>query len=379
MKGTIAPVNTWFFRDGTPFGMEDSLQAGVSSLFPPPPNAVAAALRAALARVGGWDGRGRWGATLPLVLERLGNGPTDLGSFTLRGPIALLKRDLKQDLVVPAPEHVVLKMDGKAAAACDLLTLPHSGVICDLGQVLIPTPADGTKIEKRAPTQGLWLRWDGLKEVVRSKLPQPEHFVRAEELFVLEDRTGIARDRVSRTAREGALYSTRHVRLRDDVRFAFEVTGVEESWEGPLSQPFPLGGESRMASCEPWNGDFALPSLHSGNMQSFALIALTPLLLSKDAFLGRSAFALHGPPTVEVRVISAASGRPLRIGGWDGATRSSLPLRNALAPGSVLYCKPCQSGEDLGRLPNPVTAGDRREAGFGLCALACIPEPPEKS
>ena len=58
----LQPVDTWFFRDSTPFTMGKAPQENVGSVFPPHPATVVGAIRAALARSRGWDGRGRWGA-----------------------------------------------------------------------------------------------------------------------------------------------------------------------------------------------------------------------------------------------------------------------------------------------------------------------------
>ena len=53
------PIDSWFFRDGTPFTTNSTPQEDVSSLFPPYPPTVVGALRAALALEKGWPGRGR--------------------------------------------------------------------------------------------------------------------------------------------------------------------------------------------------------------------------------------------------------------------------------------------------------------------------------
>ena len=54
-------------------------------MFPPTPESVAGALRAALARCNGWDGmERRWPPSLNPVL---GDGPDDLGSLMFEGPL----------------------------------------------------------------------------------------------------------------------------------------------------------------------------------------------------------------------------------------------------------------------------------------------------
>ena len=82
----LEPVDTLFFRDGTPFTADSAPQDGVDSLFPPHPPTVAGALRAALARANGWNGHGRWPEDICRVL---GDGLEDPGRLSIDGPFVL--------------------------------------------------------------------------------------------------------------------------------------------------------------------------------------------------------------------------------------------------------------------------------------------------
>src|SRR5690606_4196194 len=86
MKLALSPIDTWFFRDGTPFDMGASPQAGVLGVCPPYPPTVAGAVRAALALQNGWDGRSRWSQDIEAVL---GDGPETLGALRTTGPFVL--------------------------------------------------------------------------------------------------------------------------------------------------------------------------------------------------------------------------------------------------------------------------------------------------
>ena len=76
------------FADGTPFASrEGASQADVGGMFPPSPETVSGAMRAALARCNGWDGRTRrWPRSLNTVL---GDGPDGLGQLVFEGPFLL--------------------------------------------------------------------------------------------------------------------------------------------------------------------------------------------------------------------------------------------------------------------------------------------------
>ena len=103
----LEPVDTWFFRDGTPFAADSAPQDGVASLFPPHPASVAGALRAALARCNGWNGAGRWPTELDAVL---GDGPDDIGALSVDGPFLL--RDGQP--LFRAPRHLLGSTDAGA-------------------------------------------------------------------------------------------------------------------------------------------------------------------------------------------------------------------------------------------------------------------------
>ena len=96
----FVPLDTWFFRDGTPFTAQSAPQEDVGSLFPPYPPTLVGALRAALARANGWDEAGRWP---PELCEVLGDGPEDLGVLSFAGPFLL--RDGQP--LFQAPRHLL--------------------------------------------------------------------------------------------------------------------------------------------------------------------------------------------------------------------------------------------------------------------------------
>jgi CRISPR-associated protein Cmr3 len=166
---------------------------------------------------------------------------------------------------------------------------------------------------------------------------------------------------------EGALYSTRHVRLRPSIGIGVDVDGIPGDWKSPAGSVLPFGGESRLAACEPWEASAAVPlDVPAGASKYKVLVALTPLRLDADVVRGRSDLATSG-----ARIVSACMDRPLRIGGWDSLRRAPLALRNAVAPGSTLFCEV----ESPDALQKEISGGVLRvgamtQAGFGLCAIA---------
>ena len=367
----LEPVDTLFFRDGTPFSADASPQEDVASLFPPHPTTVTGAIRAALACCNGWNGHGRWPERLNPVL---GNGPHDLGELVTTGPFLL--RDAQP--LFPVPRHLLGSLDGDGWNP-RLLLRPGSGVTCDLGgDVRLPeAPAAIEGAETCKPGDGEWLTQAGMEKVLRGELPAKSEVVSGHSLWSEEPRIGLERNRNTRTAQEGQLYSTRHVRLKRGVSLGMRITGVPSEWKLPTSRLIPLGGESRLVACYDWNDRLALNTPLSANAPNSRLtvIAVTPLDLDESVYCGQR--PLEVPGGVTAKVVSACLNRPQRIGGWDSLARRPLPLRSVLSPGSVLFCETDEPQRfvDASTAPDGWTQiGSRQAWGFGLAALGVWPD-----
>ena len=364
----LAPVDTWFFRDGTPFFAGESPMGAVGSLFPPHPGTVVGALRAALAVNQGWDGRGRWPAEFCFVL---GDGPDDLGRLTFDAPILL--RDGQP--LFPAPRHLLGTGNPGEWVPATFLR-PGAPVTCDLGEaVRLPQalPSSGDPHDLK-PGGSQWLTPRGLTSVVNGVLPPLEDVVFSGDLWADEDRTGLELNRETGTAVEGMLYNVRHVRPARGVSLGARIHGLPDDWTAPFGQLLPLGGESRLAECRKWDGDLRLgASAGIASSREIAVIALSPLDIGEEVCMGAQPIdELAG-----ASVISAAMDRSLRIGGWDSLSRTPLPMRSVLPPGSVLFCAADRLSElqvtsaaDSGL----VRLGQRQEWGFGLAALGVWPQ-----
>jgi CRISPR-associated protein Cmr3 len=371
MRLQLDPLDTLFFRDGTPFAADSSAPSDVGGLFPPHPASITGALRAALARVNGWSGSGRW---TPELNQAFGAGPEDLGLLSFTGPF-LLRRG---EALFPAPLHLQGSTAGGGWSPRALLQ-PGSPVACDLGDAVrvpdLPAAIQGAERAELKAGEGWWLTRAGLEAVLGGSLPAAETLVASRELWREEPRIGIARDNQTRTAADGMLYTCRHVRLARDVGLGVEIAGLDPAWKPP-SGALPLGGESRLAQCSAWERPLALAAPHQAVLASGRLlvVALTPLALSTDQLLGRQPLAeLEG-----ARVVSACLDRPLRIGGWDSLARRPLPLQSFLPAGSVLFCshpEPAALDGLLNRGPGLARLGARQRWGYGLVALGTWTDP----
>ena len=365
----FVPLDTWFFRDGTPFTAQSAPQEDVGSLFPPYPPTLVGALRAALARANGWDGAGRWP---PQLCEVLGDGPEDLGVLAFAGPFLL--RDGQP--LFQAPRHLLgeNREDRWRTAA---FLRPGRLVDCDLGRVRLPEfPDVGRDAGTLKTADDVWLTPLGMNAVLRGQLPGTDDVVSSRSVWSPEFRIGLERDKAMRTANEGMLYSSRHIRPGRTISLGMRVSGLPEEWtRQALRDLAPLGGESRVAELTPWSGDLHLaPPLDViTKTRQVSLIAVSPLDLETESYRGQKAV----PGLGGVRVVSACLERPQRVGGWDSLGRRPQAVRSVLRPGSVLFCEivDLEEFEAAVALGNgTVQVGSRQEWGFGLAALGVWPD-----
>lgn len=363
----LEPLDTLFLRGGEPFTADSAPQDGVASLFPPHPATMVGALRAALALGNGWNGQGRWPEKLN---EVLGDGAEDLGRLSIDGPFLLR---CEQPLF-PAPRHLL----GSTETGCWVpraALRPGPAAACDLGDaVRLPTaPRAAGEAEKLKAGAGCWLTKAGMESVLRGELPNEKEIVSSKKLWKEEPRTGLERDRNARTAREGMLYSTRHIRLMRGVSLGIRIAGVPEQWPKIFGRVAPLGGESRLAEYREWDADAALHMPETEAARQVTLIALTPLDLDEAVYRGEQPLTVPGG----ARVVCACLDRPQRIGGWDSLAHRPLPLRSVLPAGSVLFCEtadPRRFVEAAEAKNGLLRIGARQRWGFGLAAIGTWPD-----
>jgi CRISPR-associated protein Cmr3 len=342
----LCPLDTLFFRDGSPFTAGETGQMEVRGVFPPSPMTVVGALRAAFARELGWTG-GPWGQAQK---DALGNGDA-LGSLRFYGPY--LAKDGQP--LFPAPLHL-LEAKGKEGAKDTLTFLKPSDkeLTSDLGQVRLPEPQD-RETKGFKPLEDAYLKPEAMQAVLKGELPDAKGIVRSKELWQNEARVGIRRDDESRTTKEDALYQTAHVRLARGVSL---VMGVE-GYDGNIPGLATLGGESRMVGLEDIPG-FKLPEAPSVSNR-YTVTLLTPGRFKDDGWKEPGGKLADLPGTV----VSACVGKPVMIGGWDSEAKKPKKLTPHLPAGSVWFMEASSGDLETVAKMHGKHIGEKSEWGYG--------------
>lgn len=366
----FSAVDTLFFGDGRPFQAADEGLADVRSVFPPYPEVTSGALRAAIARALGWDGRSRFPTDLQTALGRHRDDP---GMLWTSEPV-VLKDDTR---LYTAPLHLALDANERP-----LLLEPGEERRTDRGPMRLLRTPDGQPAES---LEGRWLHRRDFEDVLDGKAPRSEP-ARERSWLGEERRIGIERNPHNRLVRRGQIYAVTEMRPDDDVTIGVEAGGLPndlpEGWQqGVLSL---LGGLQRLAevsagSDKPWDEALS-PSADAFQDGRYVVVLTSPMRLEGDAPDWRYDSAAKQGGYLEATladrrtkqrlgpIVAAAVGRPLMIGGWDGIRREPLPMVPCVPAGSVFFI-------DSEEPPpaEPFRVGSRVAFGYGGCRIGAWP------
>jgi CRISPR-associated protein Cmr3 len=300
-----------------------------------------------------------------------------------------------------------------------------SEVECDLGMVRLPK---FDKYEKDAECKGkekktkckwkpfdkAYLTKENMELVLKGEISDGIKIVESKELWSNEYRLGIELEKGKKTTKEGALYSTNHIRLEKGVGLGVVVDGIDERLKTEGIIPFgaesrltnlefkevgvdslisrnakkvkkengklekgmesklwidsiiPFGGESKLANVEMLDKGISLPTgpkadeLNKENGKvKFTVVHITPAYFDKLPHFGEKL------PEIEGRVVFAFLGRPTKIGGWDSVRNEPLPLKSCIPAGSAWFCEAdAKYAENIVRM-NGGQIGEMKEFGLG--------------
>lgn len=327
MRFDIFPKEPLFFRDARPF---DKGEGWATGIFPPLPSTVYGALRAAgLSRSGiSYDDFLTGKET---VSQEMGT-PAKTGSFSIRsillhddfGPLVPMPLDLRRrdsDLLVR------LEPEQANGTVVDDDAKNHT--------LLVPGRPDDDE-----DTLSRWLDFSGLDDYLQGKRVL-RHSVRHGERFVGEPKIGIQISPQSGTAEGERLYFQEMIRLRLGYHIAVSAANGHSLGE---SGALKLGHDGRLCSYVKNHEDIQYtvdPDYRTKfvngmrtSKNRFVILFTSPALLSGGWLPAPKAWNKF-----EISISTAVIGRPMMVAGWNMATGAAKPMRKAVPPGSVYYCK----------------------------------------
>jgi len=367
MEIFIKPLDTQFYRSGLPFDAGEDNEA--VSFFPPYPRTLYGALRTkGIISSGGGFEKEDWDKSI--YGDR--NGP---GSFYIKGPFIARasKSGGNPHIYLPFPLDVVMERDRKVLRHLVPRYSTNAGMGWDLSdielmvmdQMGVETPLSGKEVKSLSGDYLLdfdfgrsYLYENDLTRYTERSLR--DLLRKASDIFVREDRVGIARDEKTHTAIEGRLYRAMHTRMDDrgDVLYnGYGLLVVLEDYHNsfPASGLIQLGGEFRAAYyCkvdqgeaspwwERWKDEIVERISETGRFKAYLL---TPAIFEKGSLPdvcrsenGSAFLELNGlnGESFRFRLLSLCTTRPRPVGGWDLANRRPKPMLQAVPEGSVYF------------------------------------------
>lgn len=341
----IDPLDTLFFRDGRPFTMGEDDWA--VSVFPPSPGVIYGALRSLYFSY----------HTEELSLAQTDADPTV--SLRITAMYWLMGPPGSQYPYFPLPLDLVRRKNSRQEPdryyRLELRSLNDVATGFSLPWVL----GSGEEVENG---DNCMVSKETLADYLAGN--RDTFFAKEMKQYLYEEsRIGIGRNTTTRAAEEHRLYRIKMHRLKE-MSLAVEYEGLTLPGEGFLR----LGGEGRVARYTHLSGDKEV-LLAPVTGRYFKLYLATPAFFAagwRPGWLNPDGAGAYGP--LKIRLLTAAVGRPLYIGGFDIKEKRPKPMRRAAPPGSVYYCEILQGSmaEVVKAFHGRCIAEYRQKEGFGL-------------
>ncbi|SRR5258708_2602803 len=237
MRIFLEPTEALLFRTGRPFVAGDDVYA--ESLFPPTPETLQGALRAAIAIH--WDKNKTLDELFKqLELVDLIGDRKSYGCFRIVA-IALGRRNKDEiESLFPAPAHI-LETQNEAGQKQRLRLNPQAleGVYSNLPagmQLLLPDLPTKTD-EKLGVIKG-WLTEYGLHKALSTpETLRDEDIVKPKDIYMEEPRLGIGMQSTTKSTREGYLYQIKMIRMQPGYGFVVDIHLSQNAEGGKVKKP----------------------------------------------------------------------------------------------------------------------------------------------
>lgn len=361
MRLFVIPAEPLLFRrTGRSFSAGESGYA--DTLFPPTPETIQGAIRAAIAT--------HWDRTLTIAeafqqkdfVDLIGSG-AQYGRFRITS-IALGRRKEGGTVERLFPAPAFLQKDTKGIVSLQPKQLDNvQSNMPDGMQYLWP----GRKTDDKLKPIG-WLTENDLLKALRKEIPAQEEIVKEEEIRTFEPRLGIGMNNQTKTTQEGLLYQMRMVRMNHTFEseyiygFVVDVRLAQSSENSEATTPYDhfiddsqtrellhlpeeggwvtLGGERRAAHFEIINSPGVDETDHLEQTKKGNLLYLASPATFEDGWKPVN-WQPKGWKQALPRPIAAAIDRYQPIGGWLLTPGSSgggdKPINRCVPSGSVYF------------------------------------------
>jgi CRISPR-associated protein Cmr3 len=339
---TITPLDTFFFKDGKPFslGQESWANAG----FPPAPSVLYGALRSV------------YFSQHPHTLPDAGSENDPTANLKIRS--VSLYAENTQYFPVPAD---ILKNNNEKA----ILLQP---VVTGSSSLSTPYCLQARSADHEKPDSGTLFYSENLSDYLKERKIERLGFTPA--ITLSEPKVGIGRDNQTHATQAGLLYRV------DMQRFKTNSAGLVVEYDGlnlgAAEGLLKLGGEHKAAKYKISEDTQPLPfpTLES---RYFKLYLSTPAIF-KQGWLPEwiDPNSLKGELAgIKLKLLTAALGKPLNIGGFDMKARQPKPMYKAVPAGSVYYFECLEGTEHLESVFHAKAISDiLPEQGFGIAYVA---------
>lgn len=311
MKLQLEALDPLFFRDGRPFALgEESYADGI---FPPLPSTVRGAMRS------------MW---ISQQLDTPNADKDTLARNSSKVALAYFGLSIAGKPVFQAPLDLYFPEKDRPALPMEVIKPDFVSSCPEAAPYLFKADADG----KTESVVAHLLDEDTMKRYLNGQKETDFDTKRLSDFIKKEHKIGIGRNNDTHRTEDGLLFRLVSNRFEDvkegGIGFLLEVEGFEQLKKS-ISQHavMPLGGERRSIAARP--GSFALPEKPTIQGKRFKIVLLTPGLF--DSWYPEHLCSEFS----DLKLVAAAVGKPVPVGGWDVLKQQPKPMRRAAPAGSV--------------------------------------------
>ncbi len=373
MRILIEPNDVLMFRDGKPFaGGDDHFARGA---FPPPPSTIYGALRSHILSIR--SGQFQTFKKEPEkiskeILDEIGS-PGKLGTLKINYFGVAENEGAQVKHFFPLPKDIVKE---KGVKNGKYQILKPQGSLRDIVLSNLPAGLEYLWITDEAAFESVagFLSEDGMAKYLLGETPKA--VIDLGEVYKIEERTGIRKNRATGSVETGGLYNVEYFRMAKGFGFALEIDGTKLF---PDSGIIRLGGDHRSAKYSKlsWND---IDNKHIKEKVSkdnhFKIVLLTPAVFEQgwlpdgiDSNTGEG--VING---VRAKMTAACVGKPIGIGGFDIVKEMPKIMNKAVPAGSVYYFELLDT--DFEKLFDNLwlksIKNKRQQEGFGITLIGGI-------